>query len=272
MVIGDDAIKPAMEPQDPVIRSRANPLLKRVRGVRAGKEPGRAVLEGERLVRDAVAAGWDLEVALVAESRGALARELGANHVPVRLVEDEALASASALESSPGILALAPSPASHRLENLSLDARSLLLAVAGVADPGNLGALARSAEAAGARAICVVAGGARPFGDKALRGSMGSLLRLPVVLADTTARLSRDLANAGVRQVVAATRGGRGWRDFDWSGPLALWVGGEAGAPLDLAVEPESVTIPMAGAAESLNVTVAASLLLFAAGRAEESR
>lgn len=269
--MGDDAIKRPMEPEDLVIRSRSNALIKRIRGVRAGKESERVVLEGERLVRDAVAAGWKLEVALVAESRAALADELAAEGVPVRLVEADVLGTASALESSPGILALAPLPAAQRLEDLSLDAHSLLLAVAGVADPGNLGALARSAEAAGAQAICVVAGGARPFGDKAMRGSMGSLLRLPVVLADTAAELSRRLAEAGVRQVVAATRGGRPWRSFDWSGPLALWVGGETGASLALPVEPESVTVPMAGGAESLNVTVAASLLLFAAGRAEDS-
>lgn len=256
-----------MEPEVEVIRSRANPLLKRIRGVRAGKEPARVVLEGERLVRDAVAAGWTLDVALVAESRAALARELAASGVPVRLVDGGVLAAASTLDTSPGILALAPPPATTRVEDLRLDARSLLLAVDGVADPGNLGALARSAEAAGAQALCVVAGGARPFGEKALRGSMGSLLRLPVVVADDARGLSRRLAAAGVRQVAAATRGGRGWREFDWTGPLALWVGGETGVDPALDVEPERVTIPMAGRVESLNVAVAASLLLFSAGR-----
>jgi len=67
--------------------------------------------------------------------------------------------------------------------------------------------------------------------------------------------------------VGAATRGGRTWRDADWSGPVALWVSGETGEESEALAGLERVTIPMAGGVESLNVTVAASLLLFAAGR-----
>jgi tRNA G18 (ribose-2'-O)-methylase SpoU len=72
--------------------------------------------------------------------------------------------------------------------------------------------------------------------------------------------------------VRAATRGGASPSDFDWTGRVALWVGSETGALPEAGSHFEGVTIPMRGSVESLNVTVAASLLLFAAGRAEEPR
>ena len=147
--------------------------------------------------------------------------------------------------------------------------------VCGVQDPGNLGAIARTAEAAGAVGLVIVAGGCRPWSDKALRGSMGSLLRLPVWEVSTGIDAWRGLRGRGFRHVVAATRGGCTPGELDWSGPVALWVPSETGGlPADVetarASEPGddlAVTIPMAGAVESLNVSVATGVLLFAAGR-----
>ncbi|MEE8468715.1 MAG: TrmH family RNA methyltransferase, partial [Planctomycetota bacterium] len=78
-------------------------------------------------------------------------------------------------------------------------------------------------------------------------------------------------ASSGLRQVAAAARGGRAPDETDWSGPLALWVAGETGALPAVASCFDAVTIPTVGAVESLNVAVAASLLLFAAGRNRES-
>ena len=253
---------------EPVIRSRTNALLKRVGTVLAGKERGCIALEGDRLVDDALAAGVTLEVVLVGESRTSRACELEERGVEVRLVEDELLQRASSLETSPGVLALAPSPASLDLARLDPAVARLVLVVAGVQDPGNLGALARSAEAAGAAAVVVLTGGARPFGAKALRGSMGSLLRLPVYEGAEAEQTAEALREAGYRQVCAATRFGESWDAFDWSGPVALWVSGESGVLPALTEDFEHVTIPMRGSVESLNITVAASLLLFAAGSA----
>ena len=146
-----------------------------------------------------------------------------------------------------------------------------MLVVAGVADPGNVGALARCAEAFGARAIVFAKGGASPWNEKALRGSMGSLLRVPVSYGASAETIAHELESRGVRQIVAATRGGKDPRAFDWDGPLALWITSETGALPPAASTFEKLTIPMAGRAESLNVTVAAALLLFASGRAHHS-
>lgn len=256
-------------PQPPeVIRSSSNPVLKRVRKALAGREKGVIVLEGRRLIDDARGAGLDFELLLQRDGHGEpIDVPAGCE---VRFVMPELLAKVSALETSPGALALARTPDVRGVEDWRLPgADALVLVVAGVADPGNLGALARSAEAAGASALVVVAGGAGPWNPKALRGSMGSLLRIPVVAARDAAAAYAALAAKGARQCVAATRGGQSPAAFDWSGPLALWVSGETGAPLDIALE--AITLPMAGGVESLNVTVAGSLLLFAAGRVEDS-
>ncbi len=249
---------------DEIIRSRANPLLKRAAGVLEGLEPGTIALEGDRLVDDALAAGRAFEAVLVAEDREDRIGELLARGAPVRRVETALLGRVSKLKTSPGILALAATPPSLDLARVSIDERTILLVAAGVADPGNLGALARSAEAFGAAAILVARGGASPWSEKALRGSMGSLLRVPVGYDRDADAIATALESRRVRNVRAATRGGRDARSFDWRGPLAIWIGSETGAMPARADSFEAVTIPMAGDVESLNVAVAASLLLFA--------
>jgi TrmH family RNA methyltransferase len=185
----------------------------------------------------------------------------------VRRVQAGLLQGLGTLHTEPSIVALAQPPAAVALEDLAVEPGALVLVVAGVADPGNLGALARSAEAAGATAMVSLLGGVSPWHPRALRGSMGSLLRLPVVRGLGAEEAMSLLTERGWRSVGAATRGGRTWRDADWSGPVALWVSGETGEESEALAGLERVTIPMAGGVESLNVTVAASLLLFAAGR-----
>jgi len=172
----------------------------------------------------------------------------------------------------PGILALAPVPAAADLSSLRLDERSLLLVACGVADPGNLGALGRSAEAFGAQAMFVVRGSASPWSDKALRGSMGSFLRLPVGYGLESDALAAELRGRGVRQLCALTRGGRDPLEVDWRGPLALWIGSETGSLPAVSRWFEGVTIPMRGDVESLNVAVAASLLLYTSGRGAKDK
>ena len=258
------------------IRSSAHPLVKRARAAVAGRETGVLVLEGDRLVDDARGAGLVLEAVLVAEERVERLAELLRAGLDVRAVQASVLAGASALETSPGCLALAREPAARALEELSPAPDALVAAAAGIQDPGNLGALARTAEAAGAAALLVARGGCRPWNAKALRGSMGSLLRLPVVEIEPTAECVERLSARGFRHVCAHTRGGRRFDELDWSGRVVLWLPGETGAfPGELARAAErfeGVSIPMHGAAESLNVTAAAAVLLFAAGRTRGAR
>jgi hypothetical protein len=186
------------------IRSAAHPLLKRMGAILAGKERQACVLEGDRLVDDARAGRATIEVVLVAADRESRALELERGGLRVVRVDPELLARKSALRSSPGIAALAAAPRTAGLDELALAPDALLLVIAGVSDPGNLGALARSAEAAGARGLVLLPGTAHPFGDKALRGSMGSLLRLSVAFCESAAE-----AAAGPR-TARIPIGGRG--------------------------------------------------------------
>jgi TrmH family RNA methyltransferase len=256
------------------IRSSSNPLLKRVRAAAAGRGDGEILLEGDRLVDDARRAGLALSVVLVAEERAARLAELANAGLPVRAVAGALLARASALESPPGCLALAPTPPRRTLAALPERTDALLVVAAGVQDPGNLGALARTAEAAGAAGVLVVRGGCRPWNPKALRGSMGSLLRLPVIELEPAEEEVRALERSGFRCVCARTRGGTPFDRFDWSGRIALWLSGEGGGlPGGRARQLfEGVSIPMSGAVESLNVTAAGAVLLYAARRAGATR
>ncbi len=243
----------------PPIHSRQNPLVARVRAARAGREDQMVLLEGERLIVDALGGGMTIEVLLVAAGRP-LPDSLAALAILCREVTPDIAQSLSALERGPGLLALARAPAERPLAECPRHDRGLLAVAAGVSDPGNLGAIARAAEAAGATGLVRI-GGASAFGDKAVRGSMGSLLRLPVYGCKDPA----ELRTLGWRVVAAATRGGSDPRTFDWSGPVALWIPGEVGG--DAPPSAERVTLPMGGRVESLNVATAAAVLLYAAGR-----
>jgi tRNA G18 (ribose-2'-O)-methylase SpoU len=103
---------------------------------------------------------------------------------------------------------------------------------------------------------------------------MGSLLRLPVIEVEHGEEAARELAQRGFRNICARTRGGESYRQLDWSGRVALWFTGETGE-LPPALERAArrfagVTIPLHNGVESLNVTAAAAVLLFAAARGQE--
>ncbi len=253
-----------------VVRSAQNPLVQRARAVLAGKEPTSIALQGDRLVDDAVTANVPIEVVLLAHDRhdrAERARELSRANIDVRFVDAELLARVSTLASSPGIVALAPTPASHDIAMIELEQEAVVLVVAGIADPGNLGALARAAEAFGAAAFVVIPGGASPWNEKSLRGSMGSLLRLRVATGASADTVASALARRSVHSVRAATRAGADPRTFSSRGPIALWISGEIGDLPAVAAQFDGLTIPMRSGPESLNVTVAASILLYELGR-----
>lgn len=254
---------------EPVIRSATNSSLRLVRSVRAGKAPGLVVLEGDRLIEDARQAGLGLDLVLVGERRSERGDAWKRAGLQVRVVQDSLLKRVSQLRTPPGTLAVCATPPSASLGDLRPEGEPLVLVIAGVSDPGNLGSLVRAAEAAGVSAVVVLEGGASPDNEKALRGSMGSLLRMPVVRESRPKKVLEELSARGFRHGTAATRGGIPPGRFDWSGPLALWIGSETGELFEGAEALEGITIPMAGRVESLNVSVAAAILLFAAGRNE---
>lgn len=256
------------------IRSRSNPLFRRLRELREhAADDGLALLEGPKLIEEALLSGVTvLEVAASPRAersqRGArVLRELAAGGVTVRAMSDELVASLSEAESSQGLLALAARPA---FDEAALFAGVPLIAVAvGVQDPGNLGGLLRTAEAAGATGAYLTPGCADPFGWKALRGSMGSALRLPHVRGVEPAAVVSRLKARGVRVAATAADAAQAYDEADLKRPVAILLGNEgAGLPDELLRAADlTVRIPLAGHAESLNVGVAAGVVLFEAAR-----
>lgn len=158
-------------------------------------------------------------------------------------------------------------------EALGIEGDRLTVVAWSVQDPGNLGAIIRSAEAAGARSVVTVRGGADPFHPRAVRASAGSVLRLPILRALDPATIPDLLRAHGLDLAAGLPDGGVApWR-ADLTGPLALMVGSEgAGIPPEVERRLDRrITIPMEGGVRSLNVAVSAAVLLFEAARQRSS-
>jgi TrmH family RNA methyltransferase len=265
-------------PAEEKLTSRANPLYKRLRALRdKGARSGLCLIEGPKLALEAISAGMALVEAAAsprAEATATGARALQAlrtHGVPVRRMAAELLASLSETETSQGLLLLAKPPR-FELDQV-FRATPLVLVIDAVQDPGNLGALLRSAEAAGATGALLTGGSADPFSWKALRGSMGSAFRLPHASGLTIARVLETLAERGVRAFATASDGERRYDEADLRGPVAIIVGRE-GAGLTAGVKQRAAArlrVPLAAPVESLNVAVAAALVLFEAARQRRS-
>lgn len=247
------------------IASPSNPLIKTVRRLaHPRRRESRFLIEGVKLVRTALESGIAIDDLLLA--RAPAPSELAAfeaSGAEVSEVSAKLFRLVSSVDSPEGVLAIARRPA-RSLDQLSPE--GVVVVADGIQDPGNLGAVARVAEAAGARALAVVKGSADPFGPKAIRGSMGSLLRVPVFEIEEPESLRRK----GFRLAALVPRGGTDFRRSDWTFPLAIVLGTEGRGLSREAISGADVrvTIPMEGDVESLNVATAAALVLYEAMRA----
>jgi len=257
-----------------IIRSRTNPLIKRLRALKErGTGGDLALLEGFTLVEEGLAAGLQFVEAAVTPAaeetaRGQdLVRQLSLRRVAVRRVGEAVLASLSEAETSQGLLALARRP-SFDEEALYAGVPLVIVAV-GLQNPGNVGAVLRAAEAAGATGTYFTRGTADPFSWKALRGAMGSAFRLPHLRGLAAGEVLERLRRRHVVILAAGASDGDRYDSVDLRRPVAFLLGQEAGGlDADLAAGADGrITIPMAGGAESLNVAVAAGVLLFEAAR-----
>ncbi len=201
----------------------------------------------------------------------------------MNLVHERGIASAAA--SAPVMAAVSPARSPTDLVGIAARPASdpsrvfasavpLVIVAADVQDPGNLGAMVRVAEAAGADGMLVTGQSADPFGWKALRGSMGSALRLPTtVMVETRAAVEASRKH-GCRIVATVPRGGQSAFAVDLRQPVALLLGGEGGGlpPGVIQATDLTVTIPMNPPVESLNVAIATALLMYEARRQRQGR
>jgi TrmH family RNA methyltransferase len=253
------------------ITSRQNPLVARFRSVARGDEPG-ILLEGPHLIAEALAAGVGIRYAMATaegmerDEVAALVSQLERLRAEVSSVPEAVMAAVSRLNSSSAIVAVAD----HPEDNVArLYSGTPLVAIAcDVQDPGNVGAIVRAVEAAGGSGVVAAGHSADPYGPKALRGSMGSALRLPIGRgsAEDAVALAR---RHRCRVLAAVPRGGESLFDLDLTGGVAILIGGEgAGLARALVEAADSrLTIPMQPQVESLNAAMTAALVMYEARR-----
>lgn len=257
----------------PTLTSRRHPLVTRCRDAADG-HADEVLLDGPHLVAEALGAGTSVHALLISEGVehraevAALLARADAAAVPVHLVTPAVLDAASPTRTPAGVVALARL-ALRDVEALLAPPPALVTIAVNVQDPGNLGTLVRSSEAAGATGVLAAGTTAHPFGWRALRGSMGSALRLPIARHADAQSALRRLRTEGLA-IVALSAGARvSLDDAEFTGPTAICAGAEgSGLPDDLlALADVHVAIPMHPPVESLNVGVATSLVLFEAMR-----
>ena len=249
-----------------MITSSQNPKLKLVRALmgraRERREANAFVVEGVRLVEEAVNAGWKFQFALYSDGlsdRGrSLLNTLLTHQIDTEEVAGDLLQKLSDTESPQGVLAvlddsLLPIP----------EALDFVLIPDQVRDPGNLGTLLRSAAATGVQAVFLPPETTDPFAPKVLRSGMGAHFRLPIH-AMTWEEIEQISRSANLQMYIADMDGASCW-ETDLRQPLALVVGGEAeGVSKDARrLSKGKISIPMAGNVESLNAGVAGSVLMF---------
>lgn len=231
----------------------------------------RFVAEGPKLLEEAMRAGAQIDVVLL---------DAGDATEDQRALADRAAgAGATVQELAPGVLAricdaVTPQPIAAVVAMVdvpleSLPSERLTVVCAGLQDPGNAGTVIRSAAASGTGAVVFCAGAVDVYNPKAVRASAGTLFHVPLSVGPDPDEVLDHYRTLGVPIIGTVVQGGIAHDEVDWTGAAALVLGSESqglspsiGGTLD-----RLVSIPMAGAAESLNVAMAATVICFEAAR-----
>jgi TrmH family RNA methyltransferase len=257
----------------PAITSPANPHVKRALSLRDRRErdrTGLTIVDGGRELRRAVEAGVDVVEAFVDEVRCddnpdcRAAVEALPGWASISGVVAARLAYGDRFE---GVVAVVRQP-STALDSLELPDEPLIVVLDGVEKPGNVGAILRSADAAGADAVLLADPRTDPFNPNVIRASLGTVFTVPFA-AGPSSEVLACLVGRRIRVVAARVDAARLYTEADLRGPLAIVLGSEAeglgGAWSGAAVD--AVRVPMLGIADSLNVAATAAVLLFEARR-----
>jgi RNA methyltransferase, TrmH family len=286
--------------QQDTVTSKDNKWLKAFRAALSGTGPreGEALgVEGVKLVEEALGSGLEAEALLVSEAgerdlpqvlEAAARSQAGISRGRVLRTTNKLFEGVSGTEAPQGVAALFRQPVWGLDDLLRGRAEAdgtfrgdatLIVAMAGVQDPGNVGTILRSAEAFGATGAVATRGTADPWSPKALRASTGSALRLPVLRSIAPPVLLAQLRISKVSIVTATAKGETSTRDRArleecLRRPVALFVGSEgAGLPAEVEHAADArISIPMSEAVESLNAGVAAAIVLYEAAKIRAGR
>jgi TrmH family RNA methyltransferase len=260
----------------PLLTSVANPRIKAASALRDRRERDRAgltLVDGARELRRALDAGVVVVEVFACEPllAGADARlaldQLRVRGVPTQPVSETVFARLAFGQRAEGLVAVVRVP-SASLDDLALPDRPLVVVVEAVEKPGNLGAILRSADGAGADAVIAASARTDLYNPNTIRASAGTIFAQPLAAAGT-GEVRAWLAARGVRIINARVDAEQAYTDADLTGSVALVVGAEAEGLSDdwRGPEMDAVRIPMLGVADSLNVSVSAAILLYEARR-----
>lgn len=250
------------------ITSKRNPRVQRIRRLVSSRQfrmsEMRFVLEGVRLIEEALNSGWAVREFYYSDStsdRGKkLIKEACGRHIECYQVSEEVLREISDTETPQGVVAVLD------IQKITMPREStLVLILDAIRDPGNVGTILRTALAAGVDAVLVAPETADPFAPKVLRSAMGAQLKIPVLPIEWP-EIELLIRSQGIADVLLADiRGGKDLWHTDLKKPLALIVCNEATGPTETArkIANGMITIPMETECESLNAAIAASLLVF---------
>jgi TrmH family RNA methyltransferase len=260
----------------PVLTSTANPRIKAAAALRERRERerrGLTLVDGARELRRALDAGVEVTEVFVCEpllagidARAVLDR-LAQGDVPVHAVGEGAFARVAFGERAEGLVAVIRT-AGHRLDDLRLPDEPLLVVIEGVEKPGNVGAVLRSADGAGADAVIAASPRTDLWNPNVIRASAGTVFAVPLAAAPT-ATVVAWLRERGIRMLAARVDAQTPYTEADLRGSVALVLGSEeAGLGSAWTSEGiEAIRLPMLGVADSLNVSVTAAVLLYEARR-----
>jgi TrmH family RNA methyltransferase len=263
------------------ITSRDNSLLRQARLVRDGKDHDLVFIEGLRLAEEALRSGLEIEAVIFSDEinrKERAASSIGKlSKVSRRMasVSEKLLESVSYTKTPQGIVMLARRP-QNGLErvNATLNPASLIVVLHQVNNPVNVGAILRTAEAAGAAGVITTKNTSDPFSPKSLRGAMGSAFRLSLWIGPDYNEMINWCNAKQISTVCTDASANMPYTEVNWTRSIALILGPESTGLTDeeIAQADEAVSIPMQGDVESLNVSVAAGILLFEAARQRSVR
>ncbi len=262
------------------ITSSANPRVKaavRLRDRRERDETGLTIVDGPRELLRALDRGVEFveaficdELVRTADARQAVKRLRSARVGAIR-VSPNVMTKVAFGDRADGVIAVIRTPDTN-LDRLAPPLVPLIVVVESVEKPGNLGAIVRTADGAGADAVIAADPLTDVFNPSAIRASLGTIFGLPIATASTAATLAWLVAK-GIRPISTRVDASQFYTEVDLRGPVAIILGSEAGGLSDAwnDATADSVGIPMLGAADSLNVSAAAAVLLYEARRQRSS-
>ncbi len=238
---------------------------------------GKFLIEGIHLVNEALKAGllerviYSENIRKTFEGKDLLGRLISSD-LPIEEASEKVIKHLSDVETPQGIVA-SVKPKNSDIGSLFEKQDPLIVAACGIQDPGNLGTIIRTADAAGCSGVILTAGTVDPYNEKVIRASSGSIFHLNIVMIDDIIDMVSALKRRGVRVIATFAGAEKEYFSADLCGPMALMIGSESkGLPPEIErVSDESVSIPMIGEAESLNAAISCAVILYRIGKAKES-